>query len=143
MKIVIAVGHSGFDVDKKIAENVDGIDLVIGGHSNTFLYNGKPPSNEKSDGNYPHIVKRGQQEVPVVSAFKYSKYLGKLDVSIQDGKITPQTRWKDNNPTTTYYEKKGNKRIHCYILSYFSCISSLNFIYVPFVTFIKIQISRS
>ena len=98
MKIVIAVGHSGFDVDKKIAENVDGIDLVIGGHSNTFLYNGKPPSNEKSDGNYPHIVKRGQQEVPVVSAFKYSKYLGKLDVRIQDGKITPQTRWRDNNP---------------------------------------------
>ena len=98
MKIIIAVGHSGFDVDKKIAENVDGINLVVGGHSNTFLYNGEPPSNEKSDGNYPYIVKRGQQDVPVVSAFKYSKYLGKLDVKIQDGKLTPQTRWIDNNP---------------------------------------------
>ena len=85
-------------MDKKIAENVDGVDLVVGGHSNTFLYNGAVPSNEKSDGDYPHIVKRGQQEVPVVSAFKYSKYLGKLDVSIQDGKLTPQTSWKDNNP---------------------------------------------
>lgn len=85
-------------MDKKIAENVDGVDLVVGGHSNTFLYNGVVPSNEKSDGDYPYIVKRGQQEVPVVSAFKYSKYLGKLDVSIQDGKLTPQTSWKDNNP---------------------------------------------
>lgn len=37
---IIALGHSGFDVDKKIAKRVRGVDVVIGGHTNTFLYTG-------------------------------------------------------------------------------------------------------
>ena len=37
---IIALGHAGFEVDKKIAE-IDGVDIVIGGHTNTFLYTGK------------------------------------------------------------------------------------------------------
>jgi 5'-nucleotidase len=40
IKIFIALGHSGFEMDKKIAANVPDIDAVIGGHTNTFLYNG-------------------------------------------------------------------------------------------------------
>jgi 2',3'-cyclic-nucleotide 2'-phosphodiesterase (5'-nucleotidase family) len=36
---IIALGHAGFDMDKQLA-GIDGIDLVIGGHTNTFLYNG-------------------------------------------------------------------------------------------------------
>lgn len=39
--ILIALGHSGFEMDTKIAEQVSDIDVVIGGHSNTFLYSGK------------------------------------------------------------------------------------------------------
>lgn len=38
---IIALGHSGFAVDKEIAEKVKGVDVVIGGHTNTFLYSGK------------------------------------------------------------------------------------------------------
>lgn len=37
---IIALGHSGFTIDKNIALEVEGIDLVIGGHTNTFLYTG-------------------------------------------------------------------------------------------------------
>jgi len=37
---IIALGHSGFDVDQDIAKRVRGIDVVIGGHTNTFLYSG-------------------------------------------------------------------------------------------------------
>lgn len=37
---IIALGHSGFDVDKDIAKRVRGVDIVIGGHTNTFLYTG-------------------------------------------------------------------------------------------------------
>jgi 5'-nucleotidase len=40
VKIFIALGHSGFEMDKKIAANVPDIDAVIGGHTNTFLYSG-------------------------------------------------------------------------------------------------------
>ena len=41
VNILIAVGHAGFTIDKKIAKLVDGIDIVVGGHTNTFLYTGK------------------------------------------------------------------------------------------------------
>lgn len=37
---IIALGHSGFEVDKEIAKRVRGVDVVIGGHTNTFLYTG-------------------------------------------------------------------------------------------------------
>ena len=37
---IIALGHSGFVTDKEIARRVKGVDVVIGGHSNTFLYTG-------------------------------------------------------------------------------------------------------
>lgn len=39
--ILIALGHSGFQMDIQIARDVEDIDLVIGGHSNTFLYTGE------------------------------------------------------------------------------------------------------
>lgn len=38
---IIALGHSGFHVDKIIAQKVRNVDLVVGGHTNTFLYTGK------------------------------------------------------------------------------------------------------
>jgi len=41
--ILIALGHSGFETDVEIARQVDDVDLVIGGHSNTFLYSGERP----------------------------------------------------------------------------------------------------
>lgn len=37
---IIALGHSGFTVDKDIARKVRGVDVVVGGHTNTFLYTG-------------------------------------------------------------------------------------------------------
>lgn len=38
---IVALGHSGFDVDQEVARRVRGVDVVIGGHSNTFLYTGR------------------------------------------------------------------------------------------------------
>lgn len=37
---IIALGHSGFTVDREIAKKVRGVDVVIGGHTNTFLFTG-------------------------------------------------------------------------------------------------------
>jgi len=42
VKVIIAVGHSGFATDQEIARQVEGVDIVVGGHTNTFLYTGKP-----------------------------------------------------------------------------------------------------
>ena len=41
VKIIIGLGHSGYDKDREIAKKVPEIDAVVGGHSNTFLYTGK------------------------------------------------------------------------------------------------------
>ena len=38
---IIAVGHAGYSKDQEIARRVDGLDVVVGGHTDTFLYTGK------------------------------------------------------------------------------------------------------
>ncbi|XP_029981819.1 5'-nucleotidase [Sphaeramia orbicularis] len=79
---IIALGHSGFDMDKEIAKRVRGVDVVIGGHTNTFLYTGTPPSTEIPVGPYPFIVTSNDgKKVPVVQAYAFGKYLGYLKVT--------------------------------------------------------------
>lgn len=86
---IIALGHSGFTVDKEIAKKVRGVDVVIGGHTNTFLYTGPQPSNEVPAGPYPFMVtSEDGQQVPVVQAYAFGKYLGRLDVTFDEaGKV--------------------------------------------------------
>ena len=83
VNIIIALGHSGYNVDQDIAKNCKDIDIVVGGHSHTFLYTGAPPSKDIPDGNYPTVVTRSSgRQVPVLQAYAYTKYLGKLDVEV-------------------------------------------------------------
>ncbi|XP_071638168.1 protein 5NUC [Temnothorax longispinosus] len=88
--ILIALGHSGFEVDKKIAREVEDIDLVIGGHTNTFLYRGLPPDVEVPEGFYPtEVVQKSGRKVYVVQAYAYTKYLGNFSVSFDiKGEVT-------------------------------------------------------
>ncbi|KAM3602252.1 uncharacterized protein V6R79_000687 [Siganus canaliculatus] len=79
---IIALGHSGFTVDKDIARRVRGVDVVIGGHSNTFLFTGPAPSTEVPAGPYPFMVRSDDgRQVPVVQAYAFGKYLGRLTVT--------------------------------------------------------------
>ena len=34
---IIAVGHAGIEMDKRIAKEVDGVDVVVGGHSSPSI----------------------------------------------------------------------------------------------------------
>lgn len=88
MNKIIALGHAGFEVDKRVAEIAD-VDIVVGGHTNTFLYTGTPPSNDKPVGEYPHVVqKSGGDQTLVVQDYAFGKYLGFLQVKFDDnGKI--------------------------------------------------------
>jgi len=40
VNILIALGHSGYEKDLEMAEKIEDLDLVVGGHSHTFLYTG-------------------------------------------------------------------------------------------------------
>lgn len=96
VKILIALGHSGFTTDLRIAKEVEYIDLVIGGHTNTFLWNGTSPDVEKPQGPYPTLVKQSSgRVVGAVQAYAYTKYLGKLHLTFNsDGEIVNY----DGNP---------------------------------------------
>ncbi|XP_041352276.1 5'-nucleotidase-like [Gigantopelta aegis] len=93
--IIIALGHSGFTMDKRIAQEVDGVDVVIGGHTNTFLYTGDPPSNEKPKGPYPLVFqKAGKDPVLVIEDYAYAKYLGHIELEFND--TGTLTSWSGN-----------------------------------------------
>ncbi|OHV75453.1 bifunctional metallophosphatase/5'-nucleotidase [Ensifer sp. LCM 4579] len=82
---IILLSHVGYRRDKEIAAAVDGIDVIVGGHSHTLLSN----TDEKAAGPYPTNVKNPSGvEVPIVQAYAYSKYLGNLMVVFDDqGKV--------------------------------------------------------
>lgn len=83
VNIIIALGHSGYDVDRTIARDCPLVDVVIGGHSNTFLYTGDQPDIEPIDGPYPTVItQKSGKKVPVVQAYAYTKYLGELELSV-------------------------------------------------------------
>ncbi|URF48510.1 bifunctional metallophosphatase/5'-nucleotidase [Dinoroseobacter shibae] len=81
---IIALTHVGLPKDLAIAEAVEGIDAVVGGHSHTLLSN----SDEKAAGPYPTMV----GDTPVVQAYAYSKYVGHLQLTFDDaGNVTAAT----------------------------------------------------
>ncbi|KAF5302587.1 hypothetical protein FQA39_LY10205 [Lamprigera yunnana] len=85
VKIIIALGHSGYKKDLEIARNVPLVDLVVGGHSNTFLWNGAKPDDEEIEGPYPITVKQASgKDVPVVHAYAFTKYMGRLSVEFDE-----------------------------------------------------------
>ena len=42
---IILVSHSGFEMDKKLAQNLDGVDIIVGGHSHTLVEGAKDGKN--------------------------------------------------------------------------------------------------
>lgn len=78
---IIVLSHSGYGVDQMVAENTTGVDVIVGGHTNTLLSN----VNDRADGPYPTMVK----ETAIVQAYAYGKYLGELNVTFDDdGNVT-------------------------------------------------------
>ncbi len=76
VKRIIVLSHSGYEVDKRVAENTTGVDVIVGGHSNTYLSN----TAEDAAGPYPTMV----GDTAIVQAYAYGKFLGTLDVTFDD-----------------------------------------------------------
>lgn len=73
---IIAVTHLGLERDRELARSVNGIDVIVGGHTHTYLGPGS------KDGPYP-IVEQAPDGSPVlvVTAARATRYLGDLSIT--------------------------------------------------------------
>jgi len=69
---IILLSHSSYEIDKMIAANTTGVDVIVGGHDNTYLSN----ISDRAKGPYPTVVNGTQ----IVQAYAYGKFLGELSV---------------------------------------------------------------
>lgn len=80
---IILLTHVGYKADLRLARELSGVDLIIGGHSHTLL-----GDMDSATGPYPTM----ENGVPVVTAYAYGKYLGKMQVTFDDdGTLTELT----------------------------------------------------
>ena len=78
---IIVLSHSGYGTDQRVAAETTGVDVIVGGHSNTLLSN----TSDRAQGPYPTMV----GETAIVQAYAYGKFLGELNVTFDDaGNIT-------------------------------------------------------
>lgn len=84
---IIVLSHSGYGVDLDLASRVSGIDVIVGGHSNTYLSN----TSDKARGPYPTWVEAPDgNRTAVVQAYAYGKFLGELNVTFDENGIVTE-----------------------------------------------------
>lgn len=77
--IIIIVSHVGFEYDKKMASAIEGIDIIISGHSHILLSNDKEEKDKA--GPYPVVISGPSgRPVLIVSAGMGGRHAGVLDV---------------------------------------------------------------
>ena len=74
--IIIVLSHSGYGTDQEVAANTTGVDIIVGGHSNTYLSN----TSDRAKGPYPTMV----GDTAIVQAYAYGKFLGELNATFDD-----------------------------------------------------------
>ncbi|MCL4266789.1 MAG: 5'-nucleotidase C-terminal domain-containing protein [Anaerolineae bacterium] len=90
---IIALTHIGYEADLDLAAQVTDVDIIIGGHSHSFLYYPAEPITFTPPvfpqfgalipaGEYPTVVESPAEEpVLVVTAYQWGTFLGHLDVT--------------------------------------------------------------
>ena len=69
-ELVVCLSHNGFDVDKKMASNVTGIDVILSGHTHDAL---------------PEPVLVG--ETIIVASGSNGKFVSRVDLDVRDGRM--------------------------------------------------------
>ena len=79
VNIIVALTHLGLGKDRELARAVDGLDVIVGGHSHSLLAN-SPDLQKKAEGPYPVVEKSPNgNPVLVVTASTACLYLGRLE----------------------------------------------------------------
>jgi 5'-nucleotidase len=88
VNIIIALTHIGYYEDAELAANVDGIDIIVGGHSHILLSN----TIESAQGPYPYTQQSPSLDsVLIVQAGCYNNYIGCLDIIFDENGVA--TYW--------------------------------------------------
>ncbi|UYV35933.1 thiosulfohydrolase SoxB [Rhodobacteraceae bacterium D3-12] len=69
-ELVVCLSHNGFDVDKKMASRVKGIDVILSGHTHDAL---------------PEPVQVGQTFI--IASGSNGKFVSRIDLDVRDGKM--------------------------------------------------------
>jgi sulfur-oxidizing protein SoxB len=72
--VVVLLSHNGMDVDLKLASRVNGIDVILGGHT----HDGMPQ---------PSVVQNRNGQTLVTNAGSNGKFLAVLDLDVKSGKL--------------------------------------------------------
>ena len=85
--IIIGLSHLGLERDIELARAVQGLDIIVGGHTHSYL-GPKVDGAPESEGPYP-LVEHGPdgKTVLVVTAFWATHYLGLLHVSFDEAGV--------------------------------------------------------
>lgn len=68
--LVVLASHNGFDVDRKLASRVKGLDIILTGHTHDAI---------------PAVIKAG--DTLLVAAGSHGKFLARLDVEVKGGRV--------------------------------------------------------
>lgn len=69
-ELVVLLSHNGFDVDKKLAGDVDGLDVILTGHTHDAL-----PEPVLVNNTY------------LIASGSHGKFISRIDLDVQDGKM--------------------------------------------------------
>ncbi|ETN57989.1 apyrase [Anopheles darlingi] len=84
--LIIVLSHCGLEIDRKIARELPEVDVIVGGHSHTFLYNGTTETfPDRAEDTYPVVVEHEaagerHRRTLIVQAASYAKYVGRITV---------------------------------------------------------------
>lgn len=93
---IILLSHVGFDYDKKIAQETDGIDIILGGHSHNLLIGAQPGVNLFNS-------KIGEPVV-ITQAGRDGRYFGVLNIDWNKNGVMKRIQ---NNVTSTREFKRN------------------------------------